>query len=109
MEITESKKFENLLDDYISHDLFRKNMTLDYISSGSVTLEHMNIDIRNIQCDIENIWVVKSVLPGTNELFFAYIKIRGTKGPIISETSGIQEVSNFIGEYLGKNLIWIDI
>jgi hypothetical protein len=100
---------ENILIDYISHDVFKKNMRLDHSSGIATTVEYMILDIRNIHCHIEEIKIGKSNLPTLDNRFFAYIKIRGVEKAIMSHFYPMFNVSNFVAEHIGRNLIWVDI
>lgn len=99
---------ENILIYYISHDIFRKTHKLDHSSGIATTVEYMVLDVSNIG-GIQDIKIGKANIPQLREAYFAYIKKNSNKKEIISRVSTMTNTANFVADYIGRNLIWIDI
>lgn len=100
---------QNILIDYISDEIFDKTWDYEYNAGGRNPIRYMEVNVAGI-CDIESIKVGKLNFPGTSgNSYWCTIKHKDQTRFCTSEFFTMTGIANYVANYIGSNLIWIDI
>jgi len=99
---------KNILIDYISEEIFEKTWDYEYNAGGSNPVGYMEVNVAGI-CDIESIKVGKLNFPGSVDSYWCTIKKGGQDKYSGAEFFTMTEIANYVANYIGSNLIWVDI
>jgi hypothetical protein len=100
---------ENTLIDFISEEIFDNSSYYDFGSGTSNPIKYMSLDVMGIG-DLVSIKIGKLNFPGTSgNSYWCIIKhkdrIPCNEPPFFTITG----VANYVANYIGSNLIWVDI
>jgi hypothetical protein len=100
---------ENILIDFISDEIFEKTWDYEYNAEGRNPVRFMRVNVAGIG-DLESIKVGKLNFPGTRgRSYWLAIKHKDRTQFIPSEFLPMAGIANYVANYIGSNLIWIDI
>jgi len=100
---------ENILIDFISDEIFNKTWDYEYNAGGSNPVRYMEVNVGEIG-DLESIKVGKLNFPGTSgNSYWCTIKHKDRTQCSAPEFFTMTGIANYVANYIGSNLIWIDI
>ena len=97
---------ENILIDYVSEKIFNETWDWDYGSGTSSPVKYMEVNVIGIS-DITSIKIGK--LNNVNNNYWTAIKKRGDLSSTVSSFGSMNNMTDFVANYIGKNLNWINI
>jgi hypothetical protein len=100
---------ENILIDFISDEIFDKTWDYEYNAGGRNPVRYMEVNVAGIG-DLELIKIGKLNFPGTSgNSYWCAIKRKDLTRFCTPEFFTMTGIANYVANYIGSNLIWIDI
>ena len=100
---------ENILIDFISDEIFDKTWDYEYNERGQNPVRYMEVNVAGIG-DLEWIKIGKLKFPGTSgNSYWCAIKHKDLNRFCTPEFFTMTGIANYVANYIGSNLIWIDI
>lgn len=100
---------ENILIDFISDEIFDKTWDYEYNAGGRNPVRYMEVNVAGI-CDLESLKIGKLNFPGTSgNSYWCTIKRKDRTQCSAPEFFTMTGIANYVANYIGSNLIWIDI
>jgi hypothetical protein len=101
-------KEENILIDYISEEIFEKTWDYEYNTGARNPDRYMEVNVAGIG-DLESIEIAQLNLIWTRDAYLCTIKHKDLTQYTAPVFFTMTEIANYVANYIGSNLIWVDI
>ena len=99
---------ENILADYITEEIFEKTWDYEYNAGGKNPVRYMEVNVSNID-GLAYIKIGRLNYPGSNASYWCTVKKEGQDKYYPPEFFTMDGAADYVANYIGSNLIWIDI